>query len=503
MKKTSWLFIALLAFPGYSFSRVKNVSIEKRSILGDGIQFGDKGTYEQLEGTITFTFDPYNTYNQNITDIKHGQTNQDGLIEAKAKFMVWKPTELIHSNGIALVEVSNRGRKASISYLNPNPTNSDWNLKGLGDGMLMRYGYTIVWVGWQFDVPDINNHLTIEVGKAITPGKKIKGLVRSDWVIDKEIYSLGLGHGDMIGYPVSDPNSEQNILTKRKGRNAERQVVSREDWDFGKLENGQLTDSRSHIYSSSGFAKGFIYELVYESENPDIVGMGPAVIRDIGSYIKYNSNCIFPADQTIATGVSQTGRFLRYYVYKGFNTDEKNRKVYDGIMSMTAGAGRGSFNHRFAQPSRDAHRYRAFFYPTDIFPFTSQTQTIDNLKDGLFNHQHNNDHLPKILHINTGYEYWGRTAALIHSDVKGSKDILPLENERIYAISSGQHFVGRVPDHRYEREKNVYYSNPLQFKSNYKALFRALSLWVKEETSPPPSQYPNFKNGNLISFESI
>ena len=56
-------------------------------------------------------------------------------------------------------------------------------------------------------------------------------------------------------------------------------------------------------------------------------------------------------------------------------------------MPHVAGGGRGSFNHRFAQPSRDAHPYLNFFYPTDIFPFSDvaqrdpETGTVDGLHE--------------------------------------------------------------------------------------------------------------------------
>src|SRR5206468_1294105 len=69
--------------------------------------------------------------------------------------------------------------------------------------------------------------------------------------------------------------------------------------------------------------------------------------------------------RAVGFGVSQSGRFLRTYLYYGFNRDEGNRRVFDGVMAHVAGAGRGSFNHRFAQPSRDGHPYLNFFYPAD------------------------------------------------------------------------------------------------------------------------------------------
>ena len=62
--------------------------------------------------------------------------------------------------------------------------------------------------------------------------------------------------------------------------------------------------------------------------------------------------------------------------------------MFDGVIAQVAGAGRGSFNHRFAQPSRDGHPYINFFYPTDIFPFTdvAQKDPETGVTDGLLTH---------------------------------------------------------------------------------------------------------------------
>jgi hypothetical protein len=46
------------------------------------------------------------------------------------------------------------------------------------------------------------------------------------------------------------------------------------------------------------------------------------------------------------------------------------------VLAHVAGAGRGNFNYRFAQPSRDAQPTSAVFYPTDIFPFTDRDERI-------------------------------------------------------------------------------------------------------------------------------
>ncbi|MEZ5012113.1 MAG: alpha/beta hydrolase domain-containing protein [Bacteroidales bacterium] len=238
--------------------------------------------------------------------------------------------------------------------------------------------------------------------------------MRSDWTVDETAYTLNLGHRQQVGYPVANRDDERNVLTVRDSREGPRTVVERELWDFGRLlDDGSVSDDPTYIYSREGFAAGKIYELVYLSDKPVVTGMGLAAIRDIISYAKYDKECPFHVDRGMATGISQTGRFLRHFLYQGFNTDESGRMAYDGMMIITAGAGRGSFNHRYAQPSRDAHRYSAFFYPTDIFPFTSRV-VLDQEQwrsDGLMAHAWIDKHIPKIFYCNTGYEYWGRAAS--------------------------------------------------------------------------------------------
>ena len=128
--------------------------------------------------------------------------------------------------------------------------------------------------------------------------------------------------------------------------------------------------------------------------------------------------------------MSQSGRFLRTYLYYGFNEDEQHRKVFDGVMAHVAGGGRGSFNLRFSQPSRDGHPFLNKFYPTDIFPFTDTAQTDPQTgeKDGLLLRV-KPELTPKIFYTNSSYEYWGRAASLIHTTIDGRTDAPP----------SGQH----------------------------------------------------------------
>lgn len=506
--RISLLFVLIsIFFELQTNARVSRIEIKERKIILNGKEFGQYGAYEYIKGTVWFEIDPFNEHNAPITDIEYAPLNEHSLIVFSADFEVLQPVDLSKSSGIALVEVSNRGGKFSMNYFNrATKRGIDINdPKCFGDGLLMRKGLTIIWLGWQWDVPKADNLMNIELPIAKLPGNKaISGLVRSDWVVKETISTLKLAHRNQIGYPVAGFKATENILTVRNGRDAKRDTIKRSLWQFAKEENGKPSVDSNFIYMASGFEAGKIYELVYKAENPVIVGLGLAAIRDIIDYAKNDTACIFPVQKGIAAGVSQTGRFLRHFIYQDFNTTESGKKAYDGLMIMTAGAGRGSFNHRFAQPSRDAHRYSAFFYPTDIFPFTSRNQ-LDYMTaktDGLFN-KATKKNLPKIMYVNTGYEYWGRAASLIHQSVDGLHDVAPFSNERIYHIASGQHFVYGFPPEAWDKLfDGLYRGDPLEYKVNYRALLIGLSQWVQGE-EPPQNNYPKISNGTLVKIEQL
>jgi hypothetical protein len=499
-----FLLLAVLAGTAPARSEVVRVDIDSREPVLDGQSFGAYGPYEVVRGRLYFSFDPANPMNAQIVDLQRAPRNSAGHVEAWTTFVALRPMSPDSASGIALVEVSNRGDKFSPHYFNRAASASldpdDPN--AFGDALLLRLGLTVIWIGWQFDVPDRPGVLRLHVPRARhVDDSPITGLVRSDWTVDSPAASLALAHRDHRAYPVSNPQDPANILTVRDGREAPRRVISRDRWQFARLKNSRRVPNATHIVLDGGFKAAKIYELVYRAQDPAVVGLGLAAIRDVISYAKYDKSSIFPAQLGLAAGVSQTGRLLRHFLYQGFNADEKGRRAYDGLMIITAGAGRGSFNHRFAQPSRDGHRYSAFFYPTDLFPFTGATQ-FDSLQwrsDGLLAHLVDTKHAPKTFYINTGYEYWGRAASLIHTTPDGAADVAPLPHERIYHLASAQHFVGAFPKAN-DRFRNApaYRGNPLDFSGNYRALLVRLVEWVETDTAPPSSAYPTRTDGTLV-----
>ncbi len=499
----------LIGFTGLcAQAKVLELVTDRIEPVLNGRSFGGAGAYELLYGRILFGFDPAAHANNRIVDLQLAPRNENGLVEAWADLVVLRPVDNEKGSGVAVVEVSNRGGKFSHRYFNRAKKRDlkSSDPESFGDGLIMEKGLTLIWVGWQFDVPPEPGLLRLEAPVVKrTGGGTITGLVRCDWRVDEPVASLAVGHRNHIPYPVFDEQDKSNTLTMRDGRTALRQVIPRNRWRFAREEKGKVVADQGHIYLEGGFKAGYIYELMYKARDPRVVGLGLAAVRDMVSFVKYDKQCDFPARFGIGVGVSQTGRFLRHFLYQGFNVDEKGRKAFDGVMAITAGAGRGSFNHRFAQPSRDGHQYSAFFYPTDVFPFTSEVQRdpIQWRMDGLVSQTQLWEDLPKTFFVNTGYEYWGRAASLIHTDSRGKRDIAPLSHERIYHIASGQHFVDRfppAPERKWEGMQ-AWTGNPLDFSVNYRALFIRLMEWVKGEGDPPESVYPKISNRSLVHIE--
>ncbi len=476
---------------------VEHVEIDSVSVVANGQTFGEAGAFEVLRGRIYFGLDPEAPANSAIVDLNLAPRNAEGEVQSWGDLLVLRPVEAARRNGSALLEVSNRGGLASLRYFQGAQASlQPQGSEHFGDGLLMRQGLTMIWVGWQFDVPR-DRQLRLHVPFIREP--KLSGLLRSDWVIDAPTKSLAVAHRDHLPYGVSDPGHEDNVLTVRSGRDDERQVVPRDQWSFAREDEGQLIFDPTRIYLAGGFELGKIYELVYRGQDPAVVGMGLAAIRDTMSFAKYDERCPFPVKSGVAVGISQTGRFLRHFLYQGFNTDEAGRQVYDGMLIHTAGAGRGSFNHRFAQPSRDGHRYSAFFFPTDIFPFSGRKQRdpVTGAWDGLLPEKH----LPRIFYTNTGYEYWGRAASLLHTSLDGSADVEPLANERIYHLASCQHFpIGFPPAQRDKSaDHEVWRGNPIALLRTERALLMRLFDWVREDVQPPLSAYPRIDQGTLLA----
>ena len=498
-----WLLLMFAILVPLAQARVVRVEITSRADIQEGKPFGNAGAYEKIIGRVYFAVDPANLHNRQIVDLDKAPRNAKGEVEFSADLYLLKPKDMTKGNGSVLFEVSNRGGRGILSLVNGREGE-------YGDGFLMRQGYTIAWVGWEFDLSSQGDRLRLSAPIAHNAGgKEIHGLVRSDFTPSEKRDEWPLGH-ILLGpdggnsYSVDDPQSTANILTVRDSPTATRTKIPRGDWSFAHVVEGKLTPDPHFIHINTGFVPGKIYEVVYSSKNPAVVGVGLAAVRDFLSYLKYDPQATAPVKRVYAVGISQSGRFLRHFLYQDFNADEKGRQVMDGVIAHVAGAGRGSFNHGFAQPSRDAQPMSSLFFPTDLFPFTdlAEEDPGTHATAGLLDAASKSHTVPKIFYTNTSYEYWGRAASLIHTSADGKTDAPMAQNTRVYFLAGLEHFtvpfppenrVGGNPDYTAQQKANP---NPIQWY--WRALITDMDQWVKDGKEPPPSTYPKIAEKTLV-----
>jgi alpha/beta hydrolase family protein len=481
-------------------AEVVRLEVHQRADVLAGKSFGKSGPYERLSGRAYFAVDPKLPANQIIRDIDRAPRNEKGMVEFSADFYVLKPRDPANGNGAVLYEVSNRGNKGMLAMFNRAAASRDpLAEKEFGDGFLLEQGYMLLWLGWQFDVPRTEGLMRLYAPVATDEGRAITGLVRSEFIPDAKTTSFSLGDRNHI--PYAPAGAASDVLTVRDHPGSARRVIPRDQWKF--VEN-------THVSMESGFEPGKIYEAVYTAKDPALVGLGPTGIRDMVSFLKYGiENGVTPLSdhrryikRAYGFGVSQSGRFLRTFLYFGFNADEKGRQVFDGVMAHVAGGGRGSFNHRFAQPSRDGHPYMNLFYPTDIFPFTDldETDADTGLTDGILDRVKKDNVTPKIFYTNSSYEYWGRAASLIHTSLDGKKDAPLPPTSRVYLFAGGQHGPAGFPP---VKGHTQYLPNSNPFTWGMRALLTAMDRWVREGKEPPPSLYPRLDAKQLVPPDEL
>jgi len=502
MLRLASVLVCVLFFIFPLDARVVRVEIVSRQDVLNGKSFGEVGAYERITGRVYFTVRVANPHNQRIVDLANAVNLKDGEVEFSSDFVAIRPKDPRKGNGSMLLENPNRGRSRILSLVD----GGDWNAANdAGDGLLLRNGFTFVSLGWQWDAAG-DDALRLYAPIAKENGKTITGLLRGDLMPSKETVEIPLGHlitGYVGGteYPVAAPDDPRNVLTVRDSRDATRTVIPRSEWQFAHTVDGKVTPSERFIHLNGGFRAGKIYEYVYVAENPVVAGLSFAAFRDFASYAKHVSDAITPVQRVYGEGISQNGRFLRNFLYDGFNADEDGKIALDGVLAHVAGAGRGSFNYRFAQPSRDAQPTSSILFPTDIFPFTDQPEKDPQSGEtsGLLDRATAEHVVPKIFFSNTSYEYWGRAAALTHITPDGKKDTAHSDSVRIYHFTGLQHFPGPWPPAKGQGDLiGQEPQSPLPIRYFWRAMIANMDAWVRSNTLPPPSSYPRIGDGTLV-----
>ncbi len=491
---------------------VTRLEIKEQGPYAGGQSFGDVGAYEYLAGTAHFAVNPNHPANLAINDLELAPRDPGGQVSFSADFQILKPLIPQQGNGRLLLDVPNRGRPLAMKVFNNSPDSPAGVAEEPGTGFLMRRGYTVVWCGWQHDVPPDPGLLRIQVPEAATPdGQPISGRITVTFQPSSPSRVQFLSDRDHLAYPANNLEDWDSVLTVQNDEDAPQRVIPREEWSFRRLEEDRAVPDRRHVYMATSFIPGQVYRVTYDTTGAPVVGLGLLATRDIASFLRHGTQqegnpCGDSLERAYAFGRSQSGRFLRHFLYLGLNQDEQDRAVFDGLIPHVGGGRRGEFNHRFAQPSSLSN-----YSSNNLFPFsdTDQTDSVTGRTDGLLSRLAQltqPGRVPKVMLTNTPSEYWGGHCALIHSDIGGRRDLTPTESVRIYYFTGTQHASGNWP----LTSRNAANGNQGQQPFNwvdYRPLLRAaldnLDRWVTHGAAPPASSYPRIEDGTLVPPEQL
>ena len=475
-------------------ARIVRIEITSRqSPTFEGRVFGKVGTYEKLRGKAYGELDPNHPQNAVITDIRLAPRNAKGMVEYAMDIYILKPVNLKTGNHKLFLEVNNRGGKLFGGLNNSRGGNDPTTADDAGEGFLLNRGYTIAWNGWDPSAASTNNNLTITIPVV----KQADGTSITGPSYEYISFDNATSTRYTLAYPAASLDKSRATLTVRDRLQDAPTVIPADAWEYINERAIRL------IPEGRVFRQSAIYEFAYTARDPIVAGIGFAATRDFVSFLRYakaddfgNPNPLADDVQfTFSYTLSQPARYLNDFQTLGFNADEQNRRVIDGMENWLGGGSGIGLNVRFAQPSRTERNRQNHLYPEGVFPFAYPvlTDPLTGKTAGRLAACSLNNTCPKIFEINSANEYWVKAASLLHTDPKGN-DLPDPENVRFFLVSGAQHGTGNATTCGNCQQ----FQNPTNAEPLLRALFIALDDWVTKGIKPPDSEVPRRSNGTAV-----
>jgi hypothetical protein len=473
--------------------------------------------------------DPHNPHDAVIVDLENAPRNARGLVEFSTQFMILKPVEMQRSNRKIFYAVNNRGN--NLEGLLTATTASQ--VSGTDAGYAMTEGFVVVDAGWEGDVIPTPTKLVASLPRARNAnGTPITGPMRYEYSDRAQgSFTTNLeGTAGFLSYEAADTNTAHATFTVADSEYGPKTLIPANRWAFGRCPTGQasLVPTNVDLCYFDGFDNTKIYELIYQATNPIVMGLGFATTRDIASFLRNdthddvgNPNPVgHGIRRAYAAGGSQTGGYLRDYIYLGFNEDEMGRKVFDGIIPWIAGTDRVFINVRFADPNTYSeqdrqHNYLQSSYPP--FTYAVTTDPLSGVHDGIM-HRPKTD--PLVMQVDSQSEFWQLHGSLNVVDGLGNPVAIP-DNVRLYFVGNTAHafisgsFLFPIPG------TAPLCSNPTPGSGlnweTLRATLRNMDRWAvgngknlgeddqgngNQGTEPPTSNYPSLLDGTLVTLNA-
>jgi Alpha/beta hydrolase domain len=530
-------FCVLLAslFASSSHAEIVKIVIDRHAPV-DEVGKGGQGTaYEEIRGRLFGEVDPELAENAIIQDIDAAPRNARGKVVYISTFTLLRPIGATKTSGVLLAPIPNRGHR-TITSQHGRP--------GSVPLAFFERGYSILWVGWQADLPE---HPAADVSAAdlsmesmLAPrarrpnGQPITGpyLIRVPTLggngPNGPVMRLDQGRAGALAYMPLDFDTRKATLTGGPAEDINgkptgpRYTINARDWTWWNCRTDAAADKTANPADlcvkrvNGAFIPRETYLLRFTARDPLVMGLGMAAIRDAVSFFRYGkTDSVGTANpmagritHVVAQGMSQVGNLVKTFIALGFNRDESGRRVWDGANAHIAGR-RTPINYRFSTPGSS---------PTMFMPGSEGVlwwgKSADSLYGGpprsMLDRCEANATCPRIFETFGGSEFWNQriTPGLVGFDLK--TDIpLPAEVRRYY-FPSTQHNGGTggfslaMPGD--DRPGGDGFDcalplNPNPEDDQMRALMIALVDWVSVDKEPPPSAYPSLARKELVRDE--
>jgi Alpha/beta hydrolase domain len=507
----------------------------------NGAQFGAVGTYKYILAEATGKVNSTDPCVSTIVDLKNA-ADSAGMVTYKFDVIMLTPEDASKGNGSLLYIVNNRTNSSAFEALNDGsgndlfgnvapviPTSGVDVITGVGagKGYLMKQGMTVVFSGWQGDRPSSLSGptaaitsstrwyapgMTLPVAKE--NGAKITGTAQDEFIADN-------ASSNLLGTYYPRAANTPATLTIRKTPTDSPITVDASMWTYtpgtgvaeggntGATGFGYVTIDRAKVRASSAYAaaldagsdNGSIYHFNYTATDPKPMGLGFLGVRDLISFLKYekfdlqgNSNPVAGnITTTLATGISQSGRYLRDFLWLGFNTDKQLRTVFDGMLPLVGGSRKTYTNYRWAKPGDYSRQHETHYTPGDQFPFSYSTITdpLTGKVDGLMKKCAETNNCPKVFQYDGPSEFGGPSNVRLFYSAGTSHG-----PQQLASNAKSQ------PDYTVDRSVSAtaVSTSPGALNAStalYRALMSNLDAWVKGTAAPVASNWPRVADGTM------
>lgn len=518
-------------------ARVIRFVVEERVPFASGTDWGSAGACERLRGTVTMEVDPADPLDAVIVNLGKAPRNAHGKVEFSAPFFMLKPVDLRRGNGKLWYGINNRSACIELAFrsfpFRATPCTIS-KAEDVGtDHPILTEGYVFVDAGWHADaLPDPTGARlvpTFPVAKE-PDGSPVTGRLRIEHQPMEASFTRPLvaengssNAGPTRVWRAYEPvttNTQDATLTGRDRMDAPRETVSPDRWAFGKCGTGQasLVPSPTDLCLFDGFKANRIYELTYTAKDPVVMDLAYAVTRDVGSFLRYqtqddegnpNPVAISPRETFIrraySSGTSSTGMYQREFLYLGFNEDEAHRRVFDAATIYSAGTNRLFANVQFAHPTFYSRQDANQDYTSNAvapFTFAVTTDPVTGVRDGILKRPATD---PLVIQVDEELPFWQWKASLNVVDGRGTPVPVP-GNVRLYFQTGFGHIAGAgllapaVMVDLCQSPGNGVANNQASAGLTARAMVRVIDDWADRGIAPPPSNYPRAEDGSLVTL---